>query len=114
MTSLGVDQIAFRFLLKSSLICDHMRFSVIAPPMTKKPSTISLQEIPEGEDVRVVSLEGAEELGTRLRELGFCEQAVVRRVSGGSHVVCQVCGSKVALNGSVAGSIRVERFNCEG
>ena len=81
--------------------------------MPKKSSLISLQEIPEGEDVRVVSLDGAEELGTRLRELGFCEQAVVRRVSGGSHIVCQVCGTKVALNASVAGKIRVERFNCD-
>lgn len=81
--------------------------------MSKKSSSISLQDIPEGEDVRVVSLDGAEELGTRLRELGFCEQAVVRRVSGGSHIVCQVCGTKVALNGSVAGKIRVERFNCD-
>lgn len=81
--------------------------------MSKKSSPISLQEIPEGEDVRVVSLDEAEGLGTRLRELGFCEQAVVRRVSGGSHIVCQVCGTKVALNGSVAGKIRVERFNCD-
>ncbi len=81
--------------------------------MPKKMSPVSLQDIPEGEDVRVVSLDGAKELGTRLRELGFCEQAVVRRVSGGSHIVCQVCGSKVALNGSVAGKIRVERLVCD-
>lgn len=81
--------------------------------MPNKSSPISLQEIPEGEDVRVVSLDGTEELGTRLRELGFCEQAVVRRISGGSHIVCQVCGSKVALNRSVAGKIRVERINCD-
>jgi len=81
--------------------------------MPKKMSPVSLQEIPEGEDVRVVSLDGAKELGTRLRELGFCEQAVVRRVSGGSHIICQVCGSKVALNGSVASKIRVERLVCD-
>lgn len=81
--------------------------------MPNKSIPISLQEIPEGEDVRVVSLDGAKELGMRLRELGFCEQAVVRRVSGSSHIVCQVCGSKVALNGTVAGKIRVERIACD-
>ena len=86
---------------------------MIASQMPKKSNPISLQEIPEGEDVRVVSLGGAKELGTRLRELGFCEQAVVRRISGGSHIVCQVCGSKVALNGSVADKIRVERVDCD-
>jgi ferrous iron transport protein A len=81
--------------------------------MPKKSIPISLQEIPEGEAVRVVALDGAEELGTRLREMGFCEQAVVRRVSGRSHIVCQVCGSKVALNRAVAGRIRVERLDCD-
>jgi ferrous iron transport protein A len=86
---------------------------MIARPMPKKTTPISLQDIPEGEDVRVVSLGGAKELCTRLREMGFCEQAVIRRVAGGSAIVCQVCGTRVALNGSVAEKIRVERFACE-
>jgi len=61
----------------------------------------------------VVSLSGSKEVHTRLRELGFCEQAVIRRVSGGSRIVCQVCGTKVALNGAVAGKIQVERLSCD-
>ena len=61
----------------------------------------------------MVSLSGAKELHTRLRELGFCEEAVIRRVSGGSRVVCQVCGTKVALNRAVAGRIQVERVSCD-
>lgn len=80
--------------------------------MPKTNTIVTLQDIPEGEDVRVVSLSGAEALHTRLRELGFCEEAVIRRLSGGSHVVCQVCGTKVALNGAVAGTIRVQRLAC--
>ena len=101
------------FLLKSSLNFALIRFFMIAQPMPKKTTPISLQDIPEGEDVRVVSLGGAKELCTRLREMGFCEQAVIRRVAGGSAIVCQVCGTRVALNGKVAGEIRVERFACE-
>ena len=81
--------------------------------MPKTNAPVSLQDIPEGEDVRVVSLSGAKELHTRLRELGFCEEAVIRRVSGGSRVVCQVCGTKVALNRAVAGRIQVERVSCD-
>ena len=86
---------------------------MIAPNMPKKTTSLSLQDIQEGEEVRVVSLGEANELCTRLREMGFCEKVVIRRVAGGSATVCEVCGTRVALNGSVAGKIQVERFACE-
>ena len=99
--------------MKSSLNFSLIRFFMIAPTITKENLPISLEDIPEGEDFRVVSLGAATELSTRLREMGFCEKAVIRRVAGGSAIVCQVCGTRIALNRSVAGKIRVERFACE-
>jgi len=107
---------AVSFLLKSSLNFVLIPPFMIASPMLKDTPIISLQDIPEGEDVRVVSLRGANELRTRLREMGFCEKAIIRRVAGGSAIVCQVCGTRVALNGMVAGKIQVERIpgNPEG
>ena len=81
--------------------------------MPEMNSPMSLENIPEGEDFRVVSLGEATELSNRLREMGFCEKAVIRRVAGGSAIVCQVCDTRIALNRSVAGKIRVERFVCE-
>ena len=96
--------------MKSSLNCDLIGLWMIAPNILKKTTPISLQDIRDGENVRVVSLGGAKELCTRLREMGFCEKAVVRRVAGGSVIICEVCGTRIALNGSVAGKIQVERF----
>jgi ferrous iron transport protein A len=106
-------QVEANFLLKSSLNFSLIRFFMIAPNIPRRNSPVSLEEIPEGEDFRVVSLGEATELSTRLREMGFCEDAVIRRVAGGSAIVCQICGTRVALNSSVAGKIRVERFACE-
>ena len=80
-------------------------------PTTKtisKPSRMRLTELPNGESGRVCDLEG--EVGTcaRLREMGFCESAVVEKVAGQKTLLCQLCGTRIALSDRAADHIVVE------
>jgi ferrous iron transport protein A len=70
-----------------------------------------LSDLESGEKGRVTNLQGEANLCSRLREMGFCESAVVEKVSGNYTLLCQVCGTRVALNGQVAKNIVVEKID---
>ena len=74
----------------------------------KFDGSIPLTNLSQGEKARVTSLEGEATLCTRLREMGFCEAAIVERISGAHTVLCQICGTKVALNGRAARHVIVQ------
>ena len=58
--------------------------------------------------VRIKALNAEPAVCQRLREMGFCEFAEVRKVSQGSALICRVCGVKVALSKYLAKNIVVE------
>lgn len=76
-------------------------------PRLQRPR-MSLTELPAGAAGRVCALNGEVELCQRLREMGFCESAVVQKISGRGTLLCQVCGMRVALGEGVAQHITVE------
>ena len=78
------------------------------PLRSIKHATIPLSRLPAGAEARVTRLDGKAETCQRLREIGFCESAVVCRVGGEHMMVCQVCGTRIALNRLLAESIHVE------
>lgn len=73
-----------------------------------KTTTIPLSRLPAGTEARVARLDGKAETCQRLREIGFCESAVICRVGSSHMMVCQVCGTRVALNRVLAEAIHVE------
>jgi len=74
------------------------------------PQRVRLSELTSGEKGRVCDLQGEAALCARLREMGFCEEAVVEHVSGKHTMLCHVCGTKIALNGKAAQHIVVEKL----
>ncbi len=76
-------------------------------PRLQRPR-MTLTELPPGAAGRVCALSGAAEVCQRLREMGFCESAVIEKISGRSTLLCQVCGMRVALGEGVARHITVE------
>jgi ferrous iron transport protein A len=76
---------------------------------TSPPLRVRLTDLPVGEAGRVCSLEGKVDVCQRLREIGFCESAVIEKVSGASTLVCQVCGTRIALSDRAAQHIVVEQ-----
>jgi ferrous iron transport protein A len=69
---------------------------------------MKLTELPVGAAGRVCELSGKAEVCQRLREMGFCESAVISRVSGQRTLLCDVCGTRVALSDRAAEHIVVE------
>lgn len=76
-----------------------------------KESKQTLHDAKVGARVRITSLEGDPEVCQRLREMGFCELSKVYKVAGSGALVCQTCGSKIALSGHLAKNIIVESID---
>ena len=69
-------------------------------------SAMTLNQVGVGCDVkiRVISGPGCD----RLRDLGFCEQLQVRKLSGGRNLICSVCGTRMAISRELADQVLVE------
>ncbi len=75
------------------------------------PQRIALSDLPEGATGRVTELNGTTEFSQRLREMGFCESAVVQKIAGEHLMICELCGTRVALRGDTAKDIFVEMIS---
>jgi len=68
----------------------------------------TLDQIPAGTSVRVSHFESHHEINFRLRELGFCENAVIRTiVNRASMLICEISNTRVGLHHSIANNIKV-------
>jgi ferrous iron transport protein A len=67
---------------------------------------LALTEAPVGKRFRIAYLRSQPETCQRLRELGFCENVVIRCLNkGNGNLICEVCNARVGLSTLVAGSI---------
>jgi ferrous iron transport protein A len=73
-----------------------------------RPQRMTLVELPIGSAGRVCALAGESNVCARLRELGFCESVVVEKISGRKTLLCQLCGTRIALSERAAEHIVVE------
>lgn len=73
-----------------------------------RPQRMRLTELPAGAMGRVCELAGQSDVCQRLREMGFCESAVIEKVSGEHTLLCQLCGTRIALSERAAAHIVVE------
>ena len=74
-------------------------------------STTSLSEIPAGRYVRIHQLQSRPDVSFRLREMGFCENAIVRLVvNGEGNLICEICNTRIGLNHALADDIIVSPF----
>ncbi len=80
----------------------------VSKPDRFRPRRMSLAELPNGALGRVCTLQGETTVCARLREMGFCESAVIERISGQKTLLCQLCGTRVALSDRAATHIVVE------
>jgi len=73
-----------------------------------RPQRMRLTELPVGATGRVCELAGQTDVCQRLREMGFCESAVIEKVSGQRTLMCQLCGTRIALSDRAAEHVVVE------
>jgi Fe2+ transport system protein FeoA len=67
-----------------------------------------LADAPLGKSVRISRLRSRPDMSVRLREMGFCEDAVVRCVmKSHGNIICEILNTRIAMNGRLAGDILV-------
>lgn len=68
----------------------------------------TLNDVGTGRSVRIECLRGEEGVCQRLRELGFCESAVIEKVADNGGLICRVCDARIAISKGLAGNIIVK------
>lgn len=68
----------------------------------------TLNDVGTGQSVRIECLRGEEGVCQRLRELGFCEFAVIEKVADNGGLICRVCDARIAISKGLAGNIIVK------
>jgi ferrous iron transport protein A len=67
-----------------------------------------LSRVRAGVAVRIKQLCATPEVQNRLRELGFCEDQIIRLLTSQSNYICQVCNARLAISEQLAQLIMVE------
>ena len=70
--------------------------------------TCPLNRMKAGVVVRIKKLCASPEIQTHLREVGFCEEQIIRLVTTQTNYICQVCNTRLALSCKLAELILVE------
>jgi Fe2+ transport system protein FeoA len=71
-----------------------------------------LSRVQAGVAVRVKQLCAKPEVQHRLREIGICEDQVVRLITSQNNFICQVCNARLAISEQLAHLILVEPVLC--
>jgi Fe2+ transport system protein FeoA len=66
-----------------------------------------LNQVKAGLAVRIKQLCATPELADRLREIGFCEDRIVKLLTSHNNIICLVCNTRLALSEQVAKAILV-------
>jgi Fe2+ transport system protein FeoA len=67
-----------------------------------------LNRVKAGIAVRIKQLCAAPQVADRLREIGFCEDQIVRLLTSHTNIICMVCNTRLALSSQIAETILVE------
>ena len=67
-----------------------------------------LSVVKAGVAVRIKKLCAAPEVQNRLRELGFCEDHIIKLLTSQANFICQVCDARLAISEQLAKLIMVE------
>jgi Fe2+ transport system protein FeoA len=70
----------------------------------------SLDQARCGKSVRVTRLDTDHAAHQRLCEMGFCENACIRKIAQGAALICLVCGVRVAISSRLAEKIFVQEI----
>ncbi len=77
--------------------------------------TKNLCDSAAGRRLRIECLRGEDGTCERLREMGFCESAIVEKVADSGALICKVCDAKVILSKGLAQNVMVKDIcSCEG
>ena len=76
--------------------------------MKPQCETCPLNKVGAGVAVRIKKLCASPDLQVRLRELGFCEEQIIRLLTTRTNYICLVCNTRLAISRKLAELILVE------
>ncbi len=71
----------------------------------ERDSALTLSQAAIGCEFQIREVEGP--ACRQLRDIGFCEQMRVKKLTNGRTMLCTVCGTRLALSKDLADQIRV-------
>lgn len=71
----------------------------------KIDSAMTLNQAKVGCDVKIRVLSGPG--CQRLRDLGFCEELQLRKLTSGRNMICSICGTRMAISQELAEQVLV-------
>lgn len=96
------------FLLQWRLNCASLLVRMISDIASdlKVDSAMTLSQAQAGCQLRICKLQGKG--CRRLREIGFCEQMRICKLSNGRNMLCSMCGTKLAVSRKLGEQVLVE------
>ncbi len=83
--------------------------SISRPENCPHPESVCpLSRVKAGTAVRIKQLDASPEITRRLREIGVCEEQIVRLLTSHANIICQVCNARLAISAQLAQIILVE------
>jgi len=67
-----------------------------------------LSQVQSGVAVRIKQLCASPHVADRLREIGLCEDQIIRLLTSSTNIICLVCNARLALSEQLAQTILVE------
>src|SRR5438874_1517525 len=71
-------------------------------------ATCPLNQVRAGIPLRIKQLCTSNEVAVRLREIGFCEEQMIKLLTAGTNIICLVCNARLAISPQLAQAIIVE------
>ena len=73
-----------------------------------------LSRVKAGVTVRIREICASAEVSSRLREIGFCEEQIIKLLTSQTNIICLVCNARMAISAQLAKVIMVEPVSREG
>ncbi|MBI3853002.1 MAG: ferrous iron transport protein A [Verrucomicrobia bacterium] len=67
-----------------------------------------LNRVKAGVAVRIKRLCASPEVSHQLREIGFCEDQIIKLLTSQNNIICLVCNARLAISSQLAQTILVE------
>jgi ferrous iron transport protein A len=85
-----------------------MQSNTVKPTESARCEICPLSRVKAGVAVRIKRLCASPEIQNRLRELGFCEDQIIRLLTNHANFICLVCNARLAISEKLAQIILVE------
>ena len=67
-----------------------------------------MSRVRAGTVVCIKQLAASQDVMSRLREMGFCEEQEIKLLSRDGNLICQVCNARLGISAELADAIMVE------